>query len=82
MLVLRALLACAKALAAQNVAVTNLDGPTYHYAVTEERRTIFAANMALGPAEGERFWKIYDEYVTTALRMSSLAGIPLVAAGR
>ena len=50
-------------LGAQTVTVTNLDESTYHYAVTEERRNIFAANLALGPDERERFWKIYDEYV-------------------
>jgi hypothetical protein len=50
-------------LGAQTVAVSNLDEPTYRYAVTEERRNIFAANLALGPEERERFWKVYDEYV-------------------
>jgi hypothetical protein len=50
-------------LGAQTVAVPNVDEPTYRYAVTEERRNIFAANLALGPEERERFWKIYDEYV-------------------
>jgi hypothetical protein len=49
-------------LGAQTVAVSNLDESTYRYAVTEERRNIFAANLALGPDERERFWKIYDEY--------------------
>jgi hypothetical protein len=50
-------------LGAQTVSVSNLDESTYRYAVTEERRNIFAANLALDPAERERFWKIYDEYV-------------------
>jgi hypothetical protein len=50
-------------LGAQTVAVPNVDESTYRYAVTEERRNIFAANLALGPEERERFWKIYDEYV-------------------
>jgi hypothetical protein len=49
-------------LGAQTVAVSNLDESTYRYAVTEERKNIFATNLALGPAERERFWKIYDEY--------------------
>jgi hypothetical protein len=50
-------------LGAQTIAVSNIDESTYRYAVTEERRNIFAANLALGPEERERFWKIYDEYV-------------------
>jgi hypothetical protein len=50
-------------LAAQTIAVANPDESTYRFAVTEERRNIFAANVALGPEERERFWKIYDEYV-------------------
>lgn len=50
-------------LAAQTIAVANPDESTYRFAVTEERRNIFAANLALGPEERERFWKIYDEYV-------------------
>lgn len=49
-------------LAAQSVSVSNLDEPTYLHAVTEERRNIFAANLALGPDDRERFWKIYDDY--------------------
>jgi hypothetical protein len=49
-------------LGAQTVAISNLDESTYRYAVTEQRRDIFAANLALGPEERERFWKIYDEY--------------------
>ena len=48
---------------AQTVAVGKLDQDTYHYAVTEERRNIFAANLALGPEERDRFWGIYDDYV-------------------
>jgi hypothetical protein len=48
-------------LGAQTVSVSNLDESTYRYAVTEERRNIFAANLALGPEERERFWKVYDE---------------------
>jgi hypothetical protein len=47
---------------AQTVAIANPDEKTYRYAVTEERRNIFAANLALGPEERQRFWKIYDEY--------------------
>jgi hypothetical protein len=50
-------------LGAQTVAVSNLDESTYRYAVTEERRNIFAANLALDAEGRERFWKIYDEYV-------------------
>jgi hypothetical protein len=50
-------------LGAQTVAVSNLDADTYRYAVTAERRNIFAANLALGPEERERFWNVYDEYV-------------------
>jgi hypothetical protein len=53
----------AERLAAQTVAVSNPNESTYRFAVTEERRNIFAANLALGPEERERFWKIYDEYV-------------------
>ena len=49
-------------LAAQTVSVTNLDEDTYRYVVTEERRNVFAANLALGPEERERFWAVYDEY--------------------
>jgi len=49
-------------LGAQTVAVSNLDESTYRYAVTEERRNIFAANLALGPEERERFWAVYDDY--------------------
>ena len=49
-------------LAAQTVAVANLDETTYRYAVTEERKNIFAANLPLGPDELARFWKIYEEY--------------------
>ena len=49
-------------LGAQTVAISNLDEPTYRYAVSENRRNIFAANLALGAEERERFWKIYDEY--------------------
>ena len=47
---------------AQTVAVSNLDETTYRYAVSEERRNIFAANLALGPEERERFWTVYEEY--------------------
>ncbi len=50
-------------LGAQTVSVPKVDQTTYHYAVTEERRSIFAANLALGPEERERFWAIYDDYV-------------------
>jgi hypothetical protein len=49
-------------LGAQTVTMSNLDESTYRYAVTEERRNIFAANLALGPEERERFWTVYDEY--------------------
>ena len=52
----------ATGLEAQTVKVSRLDESTYRYAVTEERRSIFAANLALGPEERERFWTIYDEY--------------------
>jgi hypothetical protein len=47
---------------AQTVTVSKLDEATYRHAITEERRNIFAANLALGPEERERFWTIYDEY--------------------
>ena len=47
---------------AQTVAVSRLDEATFRYAAIEERRSIFAANLALGPDELQRFWKIYDEY--------------------
>ena len=55
--------AAAGGLGAQTVSVSKLDQDTYHIAVTEERRNIFAANLALGPEERDRFWSIYDEYV-------------------
>jgi hypothetical protein len=47
---------------AQTVTVSRLDETTYRYAVTEERRNIFAANLALGPGERDRFWGVYDDY--------------------
>jgi hypothetical protein len=50
-------------LAAQTVTFSKLDEATYRYAVTEERRRIFAANLPLGPEELQRFWSVYDEYV-------------------
>ena len=59
--VLAAVLAAGR-LGAQTVAISNLDEPTYRFAVTKQRRDIFAANLALGPDESMRFWKIYDEY--------------------
>lgn len=49
-------------LGAQTVGVSKLDESMYRHAVTEERRSVFAANLALGPEESLRFWKIYDEY--------------------
>ena len=49
-------------LEAQTVTVSKLDESTYRYAVTEERRNIFAANLALDPDQRERFWTVYDEY--------------------
>jgi hypothetical protein len=49
-------------LGAQTVTMSNLDEETYRHAVSEERRNIVAANLALGPEERDRFWKIYDEY--------------------
>ena len=51
------------ALGAQTVAVSKIDEPTYRLALAEERRNIFAANLALGPQERERFWAIYEDYV-------------------
>jgi hypothetical protein len=50
-------------LGAQTVSVPRIDQTTYQYAMTEERRNIFAANLALGPEERERFWAVYDDYV-------------------
>jgi hypothetical protein len=47
---------------AQTVSMSNLDETTYRIAVSEERRNIFAANLALGPEERERFWAVYDDY--------------------
>jgi hypothetical protein len=47
---------------AQTIAVSNLDESTYRIAVTAERRNIFAANLALGPEERDRFWTVYDAY--------------------
>ena len=61
LLALAAVLAAGR-LGAQTVAVSKLDETTFRIAVTEERRSIFAANLALGPDESLRFWKIYDEY--------------------
>lgn len=46
----------------QTVTISRLDESTYRYAVTEERRNIFAANLPLGNEERERFWSIYDDY--------------------
>ena len=50
-------------LGAQTVSLSKVDETTYRHAVTEERRNIFAANLALGPAERDRFWTVYDDYV-------------------
>jgi hypothetical protein len=52
----------AAGVAAQTVAVSNLDEATYQIVLSEERRNVFAANLALGPDERERFWAVYDEY--------------------
>ena len=52
----------AAAASAQNIAVGNLDEGMYREMVTEQRRQVVSANLALGVAERERFWKIYDEY--------------------
>lgn len=52
----------ASRLEAQTVAVTKLDEATFRHAAIEERRSIFAANLALPPGELVRFWEIYDEY--------------------
>jgi len=49
-------------LGGQTVGVAKLDESMYRHAVTEERRSIFAANLALGPHESLLFWEIYDEY--------------------
>jgi len=49
-------------LGAQTVTMSKLDEDTYRYAMTEQRRSIFAANLALGPEERERFWAVYDDY--------------------
>jgi hypothetical protein len=51
------------AASAQTVSMGNLDEGMYRDMVTEQRRNVVAANVALGFAERERFWKIYDEYV-------------------
>jgi hypothetical protein len=45
-----------------SAAATRLDQDTYRYAVAEERRTVFAANIGLSVEERLRFWPIYDEY--------------------
>jgi hypothetical protein len=55
-------LLAASRLGAQTVTLSKLDETTYRYAVTEQRRNIFAANLALNPDERERFWAVYDEY--------------------
>jgi hypothetical protein len=55
-------LLAASPLGAQTVTLSKLDETTYRYAVTEQRRNIFAANLALNPDERERFWAVYDEY--------------------
>jgi hypothetical protein len=57
-----ALVLAAAGVRGQTVAVSNLDEGTYRHIVSEERRTIFAANLALGPDERERFWAVYDDY--------------------
>lgn len=49
-------------LGAQTITVSNLDEDTYRHAMTEERRNIFAANLALGAEDRERFWAIYEDY--------------------
>jgi hypothetical protein len=56
-----AVLAAAR-LGAQTVTMSKLDEPTYRYAVTEQRRQIFASNVPLFNEERDRFWKVYDEY--------------------
>jgi hypothetical protein len=58
-------------LGAQSVGLSKLDETTYRLALTEERRNIFAANLALGPEERQRFWTIYDEYVKERERLES-----------
>lgn len=55
-------LVAAARLGAQTVTMSNLDEETYRHAVSEERRNILSANLALGPQERERFWAIYDQY--------------------
>ena len=47
---------------AQTVTVPKVDEATFNYAVTEERRNIFAANLALDPGERARFWDVYEDY--------------------
>ena len=53
----------AGAASAQTVSMAHLDEPMYREMVTEQRRQVVSANLDLGVAERERFWKIYDEYV-------------------
>jgi hypothetical protein len=48
---------------AQTVSMGNLDEPMYREMVTEQRRQVVSANLDLGVAERERFWKVYDDYV-------------------
>ena len=47
---------------AQTVSMSNLDEPMYREMVAEQRRNVVAANLDLGVADRERFWKIYEDY--------------------
>lgn len=49
-------------LSGQTITASRVDAATFHLATAEERRNVFAANLALGPEERERFWPIYDDY--------------------
>ena len=51
------------AASAQTVSMANLDEGMYREMVTEKRRQVISANLDLGVAERERFWKVYDDYV-------------------
>jgi hypothetical protein len=47
---------------APSAAAARLDQDTYRFAVAEERRNVFSANIGLGAEERMRFWSIYDEF--------------------
>ena len=63
LLALLAVVVSAGGASAQTIGMANLDEGMYREMVTEQRRQVVSANLDLGVAERERFWKIYDDYV-------------------